>query len=276
MSRYFARKCRIRFREDASNASPDILRNRIRHELFPLLKRCYQPALTKTVLRGMEILGAETQFTRMAAEGWLKQKRRTPFARLHVAVQRQCLRLQLSHLNVRVDFELIEQLRESPGRSVSISPVLSVFRDDSGLIQIRPHSAASFDERQITMVLDGKAGEECFDGVCCRWRIKNVKGQKPPSHSAGRECFDADFVGSAIVLRHWCAGDRFQPIGMVESVKLQNWFTNQKVPQSRRHELLLAESASGEIFWIEGMRISENFKITTRTKRCLYWRWQRD
>jgi hypothetical protein len=37
--RAFAREAKVRFREDASNASPDILRNRVRRELLPSLKR---------------------------------------------------------------------------------------------------------------------------------------------------------------------------------------------------------------------------------------------
>jgi len=49
----FARQNKIRFREDASNFSNDYLRNRVRNELLPLLRKKYQPGLTGTVLRLM-------------------------------------------------------------------------------------------------------------------------------------------------------------------------------------------------------------------------------
>lgn len=39
------------FREDLSNASPQFTRNRIRHELLPLLEREYAPALRSSLLR---------------------------------------------------------------------------------------------------------------------------------------------------------------------------------------------------------------------------------
>ncbi len=42
--RLFAEQQSLTFREDASNASLDFLRNRIRHELLPLLVKQYQPA----------------------------------------------------------------------------------------------------------------------------------------------------------------------------------------------------------------------------------------
>ena len=59
--RVIACKHHIHFREDASNASSDLQRNRIRHELLPLLRRRFQPALDKTILRAMEIVRAEAE-----------------------------------------------------------------------------------------------------------------------------------------------------------------------------------------------------------------------
>jgi len=60
----FARTNKILFREDATNASLDLPRNRVRNELLPLLQRRYQPALTKTVLRLMEIVRRGIGFRR--------------------------------------------------------------------------------------------------------------------------------------------------------------------------------------------------------------------
>jgi hypothetical protein len=58
-------------------------------------------------------------------------------------------------------------------------------------------------------------------------------------------------------------------------IKLQDWFTNLKIPAARRRELVLAETAKGEIFWVEGLRISERFKLTKSTRRRLIWLWRR-
>jgi len=86
---------------------------------------------------------------------------------------------------------------------------------------------------------------------------------------------DADRVGGRIALRHWQPGDRFQPIGLPQSVKLQDWFTNQKIPSGRRRELVVATTERGDVFWIENQRIGEQFKLTPETKRRLIWRWDR-
>jgi tRNA(Ile)-lysidine synthase len=88
------------------------------------------------------------------------------------------------------------------------------------------------------------------------------------------ELFDADKVGGQITLRYWQAGDRFQPIGLKSAVKLQDLFTNQKIPRARRHNLIVAEAANGRVFWVEQLRMAEPFKLTPATKRRLIWRWQ--
>jgi tRNA(Ile)-lysidine synthase len=58
-------------------------------------------------------------------------------------------------------------------------------------------------------------------------------------------------------------------------VKLQDLFTNAKIPRARRRELTVAVAETGEIFWVEGLRMSEHFKLTPATRRRLMWRWQR-
>jgi hypothetical protein len=58
-------------------------------------------------------------------------------------------------------------------------------------------------------------------------------------------------------------------------VKLQDFFTNQKVPRTWRRQLLVAATAQGDVFWVEGARISERFKLTRQTIRRLQWRWER-
>ena len=128
---------------------------------------------------------------------------------------------------------------------------------------------------ELAVSLAGRAGEVDFDGVCVNWNFDTRKYFKRSRGETACEFFDADKVGRKITLRHWRAGDRFQPIGLNAPAKLQDLLTNAKIPRERRHDLLVAAVADGEIFWVEGLRISENFKLTPETKRRLVWRWQR-
>ncbi len=297
--RGFVRERRIRFRDDATNATLDMPRNRVRNELLPLLLRHYQPALTKTVLRLMEIVGAESDLVGETARQWLVLKRKieraprpvplparrgegglwpgewTVFKDLPVAVQRRVLQLQLTELDVAPDFELIEQLRELPGKFASISSRVSIARDAGGKLDCKKQVASGFNVNESSVNLAGRAGDAEFDGVRFGWRLEaGANFARPPGRKAC-ESFDADKVGGKITLRHWRPGDRFQPIGLKSPVKLQDLFTNLKIPRARRRELMLALAENREIFWVEGLRISEKFKLTPQTKRRLTWRWQR-
>jgi tRNA(Ile)-lysidine synthase len=280
----------------------DLPRNRIRNELLPLLRNSYQPGLTKAVLRLMEIVGAEADLAGETARQWLVshklgradlpvgqdvpgtttsnvQEVRVPaslnFGALPVAVQRRVLQWQLTEFCVAPDFGLIEQLRESPGKFVSVSSSLSLARDAGGKLNRREYAASGFNANETAVNLAGRAGDMEFDGVRFGWRLAAGGNFVRPAGGNACESFDADKVGGKITLRHWRPGDRFQPIGFKLAVKLQDLFTNQKIPRARRRELMVAAAESGEIFWVEGLRISELFKLTLRTKRRLVWRWRR-
>ena len=296
----FARENKIHFREDATNYSSDFLRNRIRNELLPLLQKNYQPGVAKTVLRLMEIVGAEAEFVGETACQWRGKNCRsrgdeaqiesgkrkaesgnqseTPhvvsynFASLPVAVQRRVLQQQLAALGVAPDFDLIEQLRESPGKFVSVGPGLAVARNTTGKLGRKEPLAIGFKAGELKLKLPGRAGPADFAGVKFRWRISPQKKFIRPQRQAGGEVFDADKVGGEIVLRHWRAGDRFQPIGLKSAVMLQDLFVNAKIPRERRRNLILAATAAGEIFWVEGLRIGERFKLTPATKKRFLWR----
>jgi len=289
----FARENKIQFRDDETNFSVDFLRNRIRHELLPLLQKNYQPGLSKTVLRLMEIVGAESEFVGATARQWLRssgcesaqtksQSRLTSaatiqendFEKISAAVQRRVLQLQLTELGVAPDFDLIEQLCESPGKFVSVGPGLAVARNTTGKLGRTEPLAIGFKAGELKLKLSGRAGQADFDGVKFRWRISPQKKFVRPQRQAGVEVFDADKVGGEIVLRHWRAGDRFQPTGLKSPVKLQDLFVNAKVPAGRRRELIVAAAAGG-IFWVEGLRMGEKFKLTAGTRRKLDWNWSK-
>jgi tRNA(Ile)-lysidine synthase len=280
----FARENKIQFRDDATNFSRDFLRNRIRNELLPLLKKKYSPAIAKTVLRAMQIVGVESDFANQAAQEWLTQPN-IAFEKLPRALQRKILHQQLLDFEISADFELIEQLRQSPEKFVSVNSDLAVVRNATGEILRRENfHAQKFPDRQLKMNLHEQKFCE-FDGKKFSWKIQTQKKiQLPKKTSRGKnfpkqklpsqEIFDADKIGDEIILRHWRAGDRFQPIGFSSAIKLQDFFTNEKIPRARRHELILATTLTGEIFWVESLRISENFKLTPKTRRQLIWDWQ--
>jgi len=269
-----ARAIKVAFREDATNHSNDILRNRIRNELLPLLRAHYQPGITKSVLRLMAIVGAEAETAGQLAGRWLRL-RRPAFGKLPIAVQRRVLRLQLEQLNVSADFDLVEQLRGPAGKFVSIAPGFSISCGPGGDLKLRAQQPVEFNQHELKLNLRSGAGGADFDGAVLHWRIEANSPKRRMQKKSGREVFDADRIGGHFILRHWRPGDRFQPIGLNSAVKLQDLFTNAKVPRDRRRGLIVASAAGGDIFWVEGLRISGKFKVTVETRRRLVWQWCR-
>ncbi len=80
---------------------------------------------------------------------------------------------------------------------------------------------------------------------------------------------DADSLTDNLWLRPFRAGDRFEPLGMPgKTIKLSDLFTNLKIPQRLRAKwplLMVGE----EIAWVLGLRASERFKVTDKTRQVL-------
>ena len=276
--RGYALAAPISFREDASNAALDIPRNRVRGELLPFLRRRYQPALERTTLRVMEILRADADFISQRAEEWLQQepKQVPAFEELAAALQRRIVQIQLHRLGYAPDFERIEHLRLKVKESIMLDPRRTASRNSSGRIQLKEAIRLSFNPEELWVDLSKTEGSVRFAHLKIEWKIEPARkvGHSVVQAKVGSELFDAREIGQSMLLRHWRPGDRFQPIGMLNSAKLQNLFTNLKIPKSRRRELVVAATREGNIFWVEGIRISERFKLGRRTRLRLRLSWR--
>jgi tRNA(Ile)-lysidine synthase len=225
-------------------------------------------------LRTIELLEPEADFSSAVALQWLRS-RDHPFDRLHKAVQRRVLQIQLIQQGLAPDFDLIEWMRKHPGKPCSIDSGKGVQRTPKGEVIVGANRPPKFSADAIELVLARRQGRIVFDTVDVHWRIRTLQKSPGVNYRNGVESFDADTIGDQVILRHWQPGDRFQPIGMKAAVKVQDLFTNAKVSKAERHQRLLAATPHGDIFWVEGLRISERHKIRPQTRRLLEWRWRR-
>jgi tRNA(Ile)-lysidine synthase len=261
---------RIRYREDESNSDEGILRNRVRHRLIPMLTKEFQPALPDVMARSMEILREESAFLESQLDF------AGDFELQSLAVKRALVRRRLIDLGVAPAFELIERLLANPGQSVNGPKGLGLCLEPGGDIATCELPPVGFlsDEHYFEIV--GKTTEGSFAGMNYTVLRRTKSPPRAPSNSPVKsEFFDADAVGRIVRLRHWRPGDRFQPIGMNQSVKLQNLFVNAKISRNVRRKRVLAETSGGIIFWVEGLRIGEIAKVRSSTRRTLEWTWER-
>jgi tRNA(Ile)-lysidine synthase len=260
----------ILFREDESNANPAHLRNRIRNRLLPLLRDEFHPETDSAVLQSMGLLSADADCVKALATKWLAAEAPQPFNQLHPALQRQVIWHQLIAHGVEPGHQLIEHLRQRSDHSNSLSPTQTVRRAANGRLHLSKLIRDECPVESTEWKLQSGWNESAFGGATLRCR---AGARERAEAGPGVEFFDADRVGERVVLRHWRAGDRFQPIGLGQSAKLQDLFTNAKVPALEKRERVIACAASGEIFWVQGLRIGEMAKIRPETSRFLEWRW---
>jgi tRNA(Ile)-lysidine synthase len=81
---------------------------------------------------------------------------------------------------------------------------------------------------------------------------------------------DADLLQFPLTLRHWRKGDQFCPLGMNgQTKKLQDFFTDQKLPRTEKDKVWIVEDAAGRICWLIGLRLDDRFKITSETQQLI-------
>jgi tRNA(Ile)-lysidine synthase len=280
----------LKFREDASNADTRFMRNRVRHELLPLLEREFNPSIRDTLLRTAEILRDEDFYLlqHVAQRFYMAVCQNDAvnvkaFANCPVAIQRRLLRFWLggdSETGLSFGFEQIEAIRElavseCPSAEVHLADNLIVYREYDELKKAqRAELAAATGRWQVNLKGETRIRELGISIVSHPELVEGSASEKEILRSAqndnrGMERFDHDSLGPSPFIRTWQEGDRFQPLGMSETKKLQDFFVDEKVPRRSRGQVPLLCAADGRIAWVVGHRMAEPFKVTERTQRIL-------
>jgi tRNA(Ile)-lysidine synthase len=75
-------------------------------------------------------------------------------------------------------------------------------------------------------------------------------------------------LGKELIVRSKLPGDRFAPLGVKGTKKLQDFFVDEKIPAEEREAVPVVESG-GKIVWVAGLRLDERAKVTEKTKRIV-------
>ena len=279
----YLRQRELTYRQDVSNADVGFTRNRIRHELLPLLEREFNPAIRDVLLHTTEILRDEDFYLlhHVAQRFYLAVCRKDAvnvkaLANCPVAVQRRLLRFWLGGEDEtgppRFTFEHIEAVRalaqgNSPSAQLDLPDDLVVYREYDELKKARRTEIGAVTGQWLLNL----EGETAIQELGVRFVVgissPRQSSVRPP-HSKEEE-FDADALGNAPFIRGWREGDRFQPLGMSDEKKLQAFFVDEKVPQRNRGRVPLLCAADGRIAWVVGHRIADPFKVMERARRIL-------
>jgi len=279
----YCRHYRLKPRLDTSNLSLSPLRNRIRQQLIPLLES-YNPQVSEALLRTARIaaddlVALEEEALKMGRK-IIKEQENTVildkerFISLPTALQRHLLRASMEKLlgslmdvESRHIEEIMTSLHKPAGKIITLPDGL-IFAIEYGryLLGNNPTALSPFPSLETEHALQ-IPGITALPG----WQVKADVMERKPITEEGNSWtayFDLDQTGDKLTVRPRCPGDRFQPLGMSQPKKLNEFMIDSKIPQAWRRRIPIVCSPE-LIIWVAGWRIDERVKVTADTNQFL-------
>ena len=296
----YCRERDLQPRFDVSNLDTTFFRNRLRHELLPLLET-YNPNIRQVLRRSAEIIAAEAETLRGALDAawrvtvasesggaialnliaWRGLPPAMQRATLREAIRR--LRPSLRNINFVHVEDAVSQLRDAPtGARLTLPQHLMLSVDyqtftiadaarepdlpDWPLLPARAASeGAAF---PLAVSAPGVTPLPDSDWLLDAARLDAWGDEVFSNPDAWTAYLDANVIGQDLAIRARAPGDVFHPQGMPSPIRLANWMTNVKVPRPARDRLPLIV-ARGQIVWVAGFRVGQPFLVTPATRHAL-------
>ncbi|MDD5270708.1 MAG: tRNA lysidine(34) synthetase TilS [Candidatus Omnitrophica bacterium] len=273
---------KVRARQDSTNRMKKFLRNRVRYELMAYLKK-YNPNIKEVLARSARNLMHDHEALSAAVDKAYRKCARMKggavildigrMSGMPVGIERGILRKAIGSARGglrNLDYSHIEDIEELmrprgkravdlPGKARAVRSgnyiVFSMVKDEPVLPGIYKRLPVP--------------GSAYIPELGLRFKAERVKSRavgtgKPKS----QEYIDLDSVNGPLYIRTWEKGDRFRPLGMARSKKLQDLFVDMKVPRESRASVPLLVCGR-RIIWVCGVRLSDEVKVTKGTKRVL-------
>ncbi len=283
---------------DSTNQQVTFFRNRLRHELVPVLQ-AYNPRAKEILLRTAEVLAGDWVLVEQAVDqAWQYvllevspgacSADRQKLLSLPIGLQRAIIRRMLNVLRPGlrdIDFETVERgvrflLHPTRSRTQELVQGLSLTWE-KGRVILADRSVDLMDERWPWMPPGTELVLEIPGQVCLGvgWAIETERCVPPDSFSAG-PVWDAwlneDALVHPLVVRTARIGERFQPFGLHgRTQKLSDFWINEGVPRKLRGRWPLV-CMHDQIAWIPGYRIAEGVKVKDTCKQVVHLRVYRD
>jgi tRNA(Ile)-lysidine synthase len=266
----YCRKQLISFREDRTNAETKYLRNKIRHNILPLLKEI-NPSVEKALNDTAERLSLVNEIV----NDYINRIRE------EVALQKNdFIKFDISLLTPykKNKVVLYELFRPYGIGDVPINSLVHIIEGRTGS-RLYTGTHRIIKNRQYLIVSAEKKADEAHWLINDQYdferipeiesaRLCNVAEEFEIPGDKHIVCIDADKLSYPLTLRKWNAGDYFYPLGMSRKKKLSDYFVDNKYSLFDKDNALILES-DGKIVCILGERIDNRFRIAIGSKNAL-------
>lgn len=280
---------KLKPRIDKTNFEKIYNRNKIRLDILPYIKENFNEDIVQTLNRMSSLLQKDNEFIEELSFNMYKKYciekheyfiiKKEVFSENEVIITRIIRNAITRFSKTHYDFEMkhiyeIYNLAKSGTGKVVDLPNKIYAENIYGDIYIKNRIDKEFingDTNEIKISkkdLDRKTvefGEYSFEFYI----VDNNKHIKLDlKHSDFEKYFNLDKIQKDIIIRTRRDGDKIIPLGMTGSKKIKDIFINMKIPKEQR-EIIPLVCFDNKISWIVGLRVSDEYKITSDTKKIL-------
>jgi tRNA(Ile)-lysidine synthase len=248
--------------EDESNTSPRFRRNRVRNELMPLLRQL-NPRVDDALVRLADAASDDYAFIEASARATLRKPvdgaQRLPrdgFASAPASMRRHALRIALGRVAGDLqDFgerhlaaleRLVLEGKTGDRLDLPRDLTAELRRRNLLILPPQPDSPGRLPDIPTRLTVPGF-------GRLGRLAVSVTRAQPPAGVWTE---VDAASVDGHVTVRRREDGDRFQPLGMQTTKKLQDFLVDSHVPRPERDCIPMFEVERG-IVWVGGLRVAE-------------------
>jgi tRNA(Ile)-lysidine synthase len=257
-------------RRDSSNRDPRFLRNRVRHELLPLLATC-NPSIVETLARtardAQELRELVEPLLAAAGEAIARDSGQSRFDESTLAgnswLVRSLLAAEIRRLDPGArdvgaeDLRRIAEARGLPAR-FSVTRNLEAIVTAGSLTLRRPPAAVAAAPFELRLTAGIPASLP--DGSILS--VRSAADGVPRTDRRDEQLFQLP-TGCApeFVVRSRRAGERIRPLGFPHEKKLKALLIDRKIPREIRDSIPLL-CWRDEIVWVAGVALADDFKVT--------------
>ncbi|MCX7933746.1 MAG: tRNA lysidine(34) synthetase TilS, partial [Planctomycetota bacterium] len=280
--RAYARGRGLTWREDSSNADCAFLRNRLRHEVLPLLERLRPNFALRLLALARAARAASRALSRQGEDLWhacrepraegvlLRVDASCPLAVLAEALNCACQRDFGAGRLHAADYDTLARLMADGKGEGQITGGLLLRRTTEGFWLGRPAAPQPPVRCEVSLPTDLPFAIEVL-GVRVVAELRPVAAGEAAEAIPAAERADpriawlaADRLSWPLLLRTRRSGDRFQPLGAPGARKLKKILCDAKMAQAQRNAVRLLCDQEG-IVWLWPWRISHRCRLTAAT-----------
>lgn len=261
----FSRNNKLKWRNDSSNDSSKYLRNKLRNEIIPELKKI-NPDLDNRLAKNTAQIREVEQ---IVEEEFLKlkpilinKKKHYWEVNKHVLKDQTHPHLHLYHFLKEYGYSIQQCIDVFSNIEGQTGAIYSAGQFD--LLNDRHHLLLARRQSQSNVSYQIEKETTSLTELGLRFEIEDSSNSvlTPSSNVAMLDCSKLQFPLS---VRPWKEGDKMKPLGMKGSKKVSDILIDAKVPLILKPFYHVVESG-GDIAWLIGLRISEKFKLTDESK----------